>query len=109
MRTAQRRGPIEDPVRSLIHAFDQIARLLKFDRKEEGARDIDSLQLDALLIDTTGINLISPEGKTTRVRFAVEKIEILLSHEKVTGRNRIRIRRSPRINGYVRRRVCSPA
>src|SRR6267154_815133 len=67
----------------LVKTLNQIAGLLKFNRDEERRRNVDPLVVDARLVIAAGGDLVSPEGQPTRVRSPIQKILIMLPHEKV--------------------------
>src|SRR5207253_2485350 len=59
------------------------AGLLKLNREEVGGAYIDPFYLKALCISAAGIDLINPEGETVCIRFAVEKVAIVLADEEL--------------------------
>src|SRR5882724_3026325 len=67
----------------LVKTLNQITRLLKFNRDEERRRNVDPFVVDAGLVVAAGSYLVSPEGQPTRVRSPIQKILIVLPHEKV--------------------------
>src|SRR5437016_5907055 len=67
----------------MVSKISEHASVLKFNRKEKGRRDIDSLDLDALRIVAAGSDVTDPKVKARRVRLAVKKIKILLPHKKL--------------------------
>src|SRR5207237_10362378 len=79
MRAAKRRCAAGTAVSSPVKAFDQITRLLKFNRKEISCRDIYPLEVEALLVCATRSDLVRPEIPSTLVRFTAEEVEILLT------------------------------
>ena len=90
-------------VSGFVEAFDQVTSLLKFNGKKERCGNIDSLNLDALLIITTGRYLLRPKSETIRIGFAIQKVKIVLAHKKGRYIAGIRARRTVVIDdGHVR-------
>ena len=58
------------------------AGILEFDRKEERRRDMDALDLDALLVGAAGGDLVNPEGEPARVGLAIQEVEVMLANEE---------------------------
>jgi len=85
MRPAKGRGTAAVAISSLIKALNEISGVLKLDREEECCRDVDALNLCALWLQGAVFNLASPKVESARVRFAIEKVEVVLS-DKETGR-----------------------
>src|SRR5437016_11043391 len=103
MRAADRGRTSRVSVSGFVEAFDQIAGLLEFNGKKERCGNIDSLNLDALLIVTTGRYLLRPKSETIRIGFAIQKVKIVLAHKKGRYIAGIRARRTVVIDhGHVR-------
>ena len=66
------------------------AGLLKLYREKERSRDVDPFSLDTLLVSSARSNLIRPKTEARRVRFAVEKIIILLANKELRIIDRVR-------------------
>src|SRR5438132_4866529 len=84
----RRRGSVA--IRNFVETFDQITCLLEFNRKEVSGRDVDSLQVNTLLISAAGGDLVGPKRETARVRFAIKEIQVMLPHEESGGVDRVR-------------------
>ena len=83
--------PTEIAVSHFVEALNQVARLLKLNRQEEGCRDIDAASLTTLLrvceaarqgYALAFIKLIRPEIQSAAVWRAVEEVEVVLSHKE---------------------------
>src|SRR5438132_626827 len=81
MRTADCRGAVIVAVSSLVEAFDQTGGLLKFRRQQKSRRDISPLCIDAGQSRATQGDLVGPIIKSTSIRLAIEKIQIVLVNE----------------------------
>lgn len=88
--SANRRITRRVAIGGLVHALDQEAGILKFNRKKESRRNVDALNFDALSIGAAGSYLVGPEIPTALVRLAVQKIMIVLPHEEQRVVSRIR-------------------
>src|SRR5215831_361962 len=77
------------PVRLSVEPFDQEAGLLEFNREKERRRHIVSLVGDARLIRTARSDLISPKIQACLIRFAIEKVVIVLAHKCLRIVNRV--------------------
>src|SRR5207249_4492886 len=66
-------------VSCLVNSLDQITRLLKFDREEEGAGAVYPMHVDASRVETTVGNVLRPEIEAGTVRHPTKKIQILLA------------------------------
>src|SRR5581483_1370737 len=75
-----------------VRVVSQSACRLKFNRQEESRRCVDARHFGAWR-RTAVVDVVGPESKTARVRFTVEKIEILLTHKERRRINWIRQRR----------------
>src|SRR5207247_9588755 len=104
VHAAERAPATGAAVSSFVQPFDQITRLLKFDRHKESGRHIGALLIaqsklhfvtaiasrrsvgapwfDILRRRYAVIDFGSPEAEAALVRFAIQKIEIVLPHEK---------------------------
>ena len=71
--------------RPSCRALNQITRVLKFDGKVEGGRNVNAFVVDTLLVSAAEINLVGPEAKTRRIRLAVKEIEIVQAYEEPGG------------------------
>src|SRR5215470_10654543 len=71
-------------VGNFVEAFDQIASLLKFDRKKERAGCVDSLYVGARRITAALRDGSFPEVEAIRIGISIQKIAILPEH-KVAG------------------------
>ena len=81
MRATKCRSAAGAAVRRFVEALDQITRLLEFDRQKVSRRDIDPLQFNAGCVTAAGNNFVGPELQARSIRFAVEKVHIVLSDE----------------------------
>ena len=70
MDPAKGRRTVRVAVSSFVDPLDQITGLLKFNRKEEGCRDIDAFHFNALWIGAADRNFVRPETDSTRVWLA---------------------------------------
>src|SRR5882672_2968011 len=70
-------------VSHLIHSFDQVTSLLKFDRKEERARGVVALAGNTDGVRTAPGDLRGPKIETALVREATKEVDILLVDEEV--------------------------
>src|ERR1700755_3065020 len=71
-----------------MKTVDEVARLLKLDRQEEGRRDVDALHLSTARPLGGGalhalFKLPLPEGEAVGVRQAVEKVRVVVADEAV--------------------------
>src|SRR2546429_4881075 len=66
-------------ISDFVKALNQIAGLLKFNRKEVSGRDIDPLQINTRLVGSARSNLVGPEVPATLIGLAIEKIVIVLA------------------------------
>src|SRR5207249_9389726 len=71
---------------------NKITCLLKLSRKEKCCRNVHTLSADALLIAAARGDLIGPKRQATRVGLTIQKVEILLPHERIRITNRARRR-----------------
>src|SRR5262249_19143941 len=65
-----------------LNAYGVEARLLTFNRLEEGGRDVDAFHLSTDGIAHALLDILRPEGMAGLVRVAVEKVSVLLSDEE---------------------------
>src|SRR3989442_15099183 len=89
MRPSDVRCAARIAVSGFVHALDEITCLLEFDRQKISRRNIDALGFDAPCVIAARSNLVSPEGQATRIRLAIEKVEIMLPDEELRRVNRI--------------------
>src|ERR1044072_2942711 len=88
MSAAEGRRSRTAAVSNFVQALDQVAGLLKLDREEESCRHVNAANLTTGLLlggwpRLTFVDLVLPESQTWGVRFAVEEIKIVLTHEEV--------------------------
>ncbi len=79
MRAIEGRVGKRIAVSDFVHALDEIAGLLKFNREKVSCRDIDALQINAGLISSAGSYLVGPEVPAALVRLAIEKVVLVLA------------------------------
>src|SRR2546423_12640507 len=82
MSSARGRGTRCVAERRFVEAIDEEARVLKFDRLEEGRTHIDATDIEVRISAIS--HLTCPKIKTSGIGFAIEKIHVLLAH-KETG------------------------
>ena len=65
----------------LVNSFDQVARFLEFDRQKECGRGVDAPDFATANIGAAHIDVVYPKVQTGGVRFAVQEIQVLLTHK----------------------------
>jgi hypothetical protein len=66
-----------------VRAVDEVARLLKFNREEEGRRRVDAAHGAARAVGAAALDVRDPEGFAGRVGEAVEEVGVVLADEEV--------------------------
>src|SRR6185312_12810389 len=83
-RASKSGGTVCVAVRRFVNAFDKITGLLEFNRKEECRRHIDAAHF--CVAGRAGLlalsYLIGPMRQAGSVRFAIQKVVVMLPHEK---------------------------
>src|SRR6185369_14657455 len=88
-----------------VKPFRQITGFLKFDRKKLSCRSIYASDLAATFIRTASPDVVHPEFQPRGVGFAVEKIKILLAHQKRVRLERVSAKRV-RISEHLQKQIC---
>ena len=73
-----------------MHSVDEEARLLKFDREEEGSARVNALHFTAGRVRAARLDVVRPELEARGVRLAVEEVVVVLSDEEPRVVNGVR-------------------
>src|SRR5438132_6425688 len=79
MRPAECRSATGAAISRLVHALDQIAGLLEFERQKVSSRDINPFRVDTRLVGSAGSDLVGPKRQAACVSLSVQEIVIVLA------------------------------